>query len=656
MSKTTAELGGNLSLPAPLPAPAPTQPVEPPEPPVYEMAPKRWLRTHRPMLANLAPIGMCGGAHLLGWLYTVTGVWPVWALLWSTAAVLAAVVVVARTGGRVWWGSAVGVLVWLLLAATAGLSDVGVFVLWTAALVRSVPFWRAHQARYQPQAADPDDPEEEQAEGEEPLTREQVLWRDEVVPNNSVYAHTELGVPERVAGGFRALIIGARGKSQFGRMVAGVDTISSAWGTGSSQVTVEETRPPDNSRAMLTIISSDDLLAATHFLEEEGAAIDPQAGLARVATFFDGHPAHAQFWTPSGGMQMGLIFGRTESGKTRYAETKFILAQQCAQLVAAVLDAQDGQSMPECLQAAQISAVGVEGVYRGLRSLLYLSQRRSQFLATVPWIDELGRERSGKAFLLPGDQLIDPATGRPFTMPGVWALFDELPLLLKNAEVGKDAVKMLGTAVMTMRKAGIGVEGIAQNIGLDYLVDQGLRSNLAGNVAGFRTKSSDDHHMVGLEADPSKLESHFVSTGLATPGLCYLNGPDARPRAKARGLICKDVYGLTLQPPAGRLDHLSLGWLEQYGDMVARGIEPDLLGDGTAAAVVAGPTQGDVEAAIEHVLKDGPLPVDQLVARIGGRVADCTLGQIETALAALVKAERLWRRGEVCQLLERVGV
>lgn len=60
--------------------------------------------------------------------------------------------------------------------------------------------------------------------------------------------------------------------------------------------------------------------------------------------------------------------------------------------------------------------------------------------------------------------------------------------------------------------------------------------------------------------------------------------------------------------------------------------------------------------APEHVLKGGPLPVDEMVAKIGGRVVDCTLGQIETALAALVKAERLWRRGEVCQLLERDGV
>ncbi|MEU6721169.1 hypothetical protein ABZ897_57785 [Nonomuraea sp. NPDC046802] len=614
---------------------------------------RRFYNNHKRALANLVPLVLLGGAHGAGWLFHTTQLWVVWAFCWAVPLVMIPVILVMRTEGRVWWGSAAAVLAWLLTAAAVGLSDVQVFMLWTAGLLRSVPYWRAHQRRYSPQPSPEPEPEPE-ADEDDGLAPEQRIWEQDVAPNNTAYASTRLDIPEPLPGGFTALIIGKKGKTEFEKMLAGKRTISSAYGTTVRLVGVEEVTPPNDSRARLTIISRDDMLAQTRFLEDDEAAIDPVTGIARVAYFFDSKPAHAQFYTPTGGMQMGLIFGRTESGKTRYAETKFLLAHQSDTLVTAVLDAQDGQSMPECLQAAQISAVGVEGVFQGLGKLLYVSSRRSQFLGKAQWIDERGRERTGKQFLLPGTELIDPRTGDVFRMPGIWSLFDELRLLLKDPEFGKEAVRMLGAGVATMRKTGIGVEGVAQNVGLDYLVEQGLRSNLAGNVAGFRTRSSDDHGMVGLPADPSKLEEVFASTGETTAGLCYLNGPDGRPRAKARGLLARDVYGLALEPPAGELDDLTKGFLDDYDRMIKRG------GNGAEALAQAepcqpppSPTQGDVEAAIESTLEDGPLPVDQLIARIGGRIANCTYGQIEGALRSLERAERISRRGDLCQ---RVGV
>ncbi|MFI6909773.1 hypothetical protein ACIBKY_51520 [Nonomuraea sp. NPDC050394] len=547
---------------------------------------------------------------------------------------------------------------WLLAAGTLGASELLLLLMWLVGTLLSLRYLRAHWRRPRPEPfpieQPPVEPEPDPEPGEASV---QQWWADEVVPLYSGFATTRLGRAVDVPGGFSAPIIGTPGRTLPSHLFGTTprEVIASLKGIGVEQVQIEPTRPVDASRAVLTVVENDASLARRRTLEDDGARIDPRTGRARVGYFFDSRPAHVQFWTRSGGMQMHLTFGRVESGKTRFAETKVALALRCAQLVTGVLDPQEGQCMPDLLKAVTLQATGVPGCAAQLRRLAYVFRRRSAYLGQAIWMDERGRERRGKAQLVPGEQLIDPVTGRTFHMPGFYGVLDELPLLLGDDTYGREAVELLTTSAMTIRKAGGGLDGISQNAGLDYLHEMGLRSNLAGQVAGFRTKASDDHHMVGLAADPSTLEEAFVSTGEPTSGLCYLSGPDARPRAKARTLIVDDPFGWAQRRAAGMWDEVTLGFFADYDELLARGRQPGLtLVAGDAQASPAG---GDVQAAIEAVLGAAPgwMELDQVIAAIGGRIAACTLGDIDAAVEALVVEERVWRRGSALMAVSRAG-
>ncbi len=523
-------------------------------------------------------------------------------------------------------------------------------VLWVVGLVAAVPYWwqlYQRDARALREARPKTLPAST-------VSGVESWWQQTVVPNHVAFAGTRLAKPDPVPGGFTAVVVGEPGRTELEKMQKAIGTVASGRRVPKDQVELGPAPGGDYSGARVTVIERGDNLRKTRYLEDDEAAIDVETGIARVGYFFDLKPAHWGFWTTSAGAQMGINAGSTGAGKSGFGATKLALVHRCELTVSVLLDAQDGSSQPEWNGRTAISREGVEACWEELQALDYVMGRRAHHVAHVPWVDDLGRERHGKPFLLPGD----PDVGLTL----MYVMVEELPMLLGDAEIGGPATELLAHAAKTWRKPGGAIDVFAQNLGLENFggktVSNTLRSNLVGggSVAAFRTGSSQDWHMVGLAADPSTLPEFWEGTREKTHGLGFMKGIDNRPGGKWRPSISKDLYAVATSPAAGRIDDITAGFFEEYWVMRRRGVDPREEGAVTPAAPVATPkwSSADVEAVVEHALISGPKEMGAICVAARRRFGDMPLGEVPAALRALEKSGRVRRSGESYQLVKEV--
>ncbi|GGO63283.1 hypothetical protein [Nonomuraea cavernae] len=540
---------------------------------------------------------------------------------------------------------------WLLVATFVGPYGLIALVLWVVGIVWSVnDWWALYRAAGRP-APRP------KALPKSTVSGVQKWWEETVVPNSAAFAGTTLAAPEPVQGGFTTVVVGVPGKTQFDQMEKARGTIASAREVPLDQVELGRAPGGSHSRARLTVVEGGDNLRQVRYVDDHAAAIDLETGTAQVGWFFDLKPTHWSFWTTDAGAQMGINAGSTGMGKSAFGGTKLGLVHQCPLAVAVLLDNQDGSSQPDFNGRTAISREGVQACWEELLALDYVMGRRSDFVAHVPWADNMGRERHGKPFFVPGDP----------DMQGLMLMYiaiEELPLLLKDAEYGASATELLADAVKTWRKPGGAVDVYLQNLGLENFggkpISNTLRSNLSagGSVAAFRTGSGVDYNMVGLAADPSKLPEFWEGTQQKSRGLAYTRGLDNRPSGKWRASIWRDLFGIASTPAAAQLDEMTLSFYEEYGDMVRRGVDPRDPAASTPANAtpVAKPqwSSGDVEAVVEHALISGPKEVGAVCVAARRRLGDVPLGEVPAALRALEKAGRVRKSDDLYQLVKEV--
>jgi len=586
-------------------------------------AARRARHHERGKLALLAPVGWLGTLHAAALGMDAADLHP---LLWVgiTGAGAAGVLGRAeRRGDDLPWVPTTAGALWMFGAYLFGPYGWVAIILWVAGIVGfAVPYWKDVLDRLPRRRAKEvpiwggllgwfrrnnqlDEPEQQQPAHEiEPREPEEAkIWRTRVVPNNTAFTDTRLVDIKPIPDGFTAVIAGKPGANRYSQMAASaaVETIASAYQANTAWVAVEPASDGDASRARLSMIRSYRNLIDIPDLEDSGAAVDLTTGMAQTGVFFDGAPAHWQFWNPSSGAQMGLVAGDTGSGKSAHVSALLTLAHRCPLIVTALLDPQGGASQPDWRTRTPIYAEG-DDVFEALLMLDFVLKRRAQHISRVPWVDDKGRERAGKSFLLPGD----PDVG----MPMIFIVLEEFKLLV-DSPYGKAAFELAVNGVRTWRKAGGGLLVVNQNLGLGNFGSsdqaQSFRSNLisGGGLTALRTASSTDHAMVGLPSDPSKLPKFFPD-GSQTHGLAYLLGVDRRPSATARLMRVRDPYGIASTPPAGVLDPLTMEWIEEYRHHKDRGRNPR---EATPQPAPPPCTSGDVQAAVEQVLRDASLPL-----------------------------------------------
>lgn len=622
------------------PAEAPAEQVQPGKADPVLRAARKVAHHERGKLALLQPVAWLATLHTTAWAADTLEAHP---LIRAGVIAATAVTVLGRAERR---GQdlpvvpvAAGVL-WATAASLFGPYGWVALLLWVAGLIMAVPYWVTVLRRPRPHVM-PKQPTSRKT----PEPSEVELWQQRVVPNHQAFKLTHLEQVEPVPDGYTGIVVGERGPTRFSQMShqAAIETIASANGVHISQVAMEESDDRDTSRARVTVIRSDANLQGTVWLEDSGARIDPETGIAQVGRYFDMAPAHRQFWTKSGGAQMCVIAGDTGSGKSNHVSGTLALAHRCPLTATALLDPQSGSSQPDWAGKTHLYGEGHEETFEYLQLLDFVMIRRADFVAHQPWTDEQGRERRGKAFLLPGDPDMDGMTM-------LLVCVEELKLFL-DGPYGKPGFELLGTGVRTWRKAGGGLLVVNQNLGLDNFGNsQSFRSNLlsGGSLTALRTGSSADHNMVGLPADPSKLPERFRNKD-KTHGLGYLTGIDCRPAATARMMPVRDAFGIASTPPAGELGERTLAWIEEYRHHVSRGRNPREV----PAPKQRGsrPTSGDIQSAVEQALLSGPMEVGAVCVAVRRQLGDdVPLAEIPAALRSLIKSGAARQQGDAYQL------
>lgn len=506
--------------------------------------PERRLR-RLPLLAAAAAVTAGQASH-------VAGAEPLH-LLAATAA----------AGGAVWWVKRHKVT-WPSYAAAA----IGYASAWTAAVTAhgpawpgpwdaylvaggaalAVPWWYQHRWRYVPYT-------EPVPEFEE-ISEFQQIWRDYVALPNSNRASWALTPEWEIPNGRQADIVAPRGEAATEDILGAAKFIRSAYDRGPTQVFLEPTPDQRATRARLTVLERDTVLAEPR--RWQGPTLDAATGLAVVGNYPDGQLTHMQFFAPGSGTVDTFVAGTKGSGKSRFLDRTAGEIHLCPLGVLWINDPQEGQSLSEWIHAADSYAMG--GLEAGfdlclkqLRALRRAVYRRSAFHThEIEWVDSKGRERKG------GKTFFDPTPELPF----LYALLDEAHVLVKHPDpdVSKEALFLLGDIAKLSRKAGAAMGYVAHRPDLEEMGGTkagALRAMLReGNVVAFRTGESSNHHMLGLRRDPFKLPAYFAGGG-KTQGLGFIKGPDGRDTVEFRAEYMDDVYAVAELPAAGRLDAMT---------------------------------------------------------------------------------------------------
>ena len=145
---------------------------------------------------------------------------------------------------------------------------------------------------------------------------------------------------------------------------------------------------------------------------------------------------------------------------------------------------------------------------------------------------------------------------------------------------------------------------------------------------------------MGLPRDPSLLPATFQD-GSLTQGLAYLNGIDRR-AALMRWLYTEKPKFVARTPAAGRIDDLTMGWIEEFTSAKKDGRQP--RAGKRAAAEEPRSTPGDVKAAIIDVLANADglaLELGELLHQVLKRRVTAPPSEIHTQLKRLVTDGRV---------------
>lgn len=254
-----------------------------------------------------------------------------------------------------------------------------------------------------------------------------------------------------------------------------------------------------------------------------GPSIDTATGCTTVGRCADGSPALVRYWMPGSGTWHEIVAGGSGSGKSRYLDQALIaerhaLDEQGRHLIVSwVCDPQEGQSLPDWQdQVDRFARNPVEAlalVQRAYAEML----ARNKFLASVKWVDEKGRERTGL-------KEYDPAklAKLGIYLPILSLTLEEAPMLLQDARIKRMVEDMLKMA----RKCGIRIRLVTQIPSIAELGNSfTIRPLLAFmSVVCLRTTEQiTGSAFPNLPGDPRQLEETFPD-GSPTFGLGYILG------------------------------------------------------------------------------------------------------------------------------------
>lgn len=537
----TAPTAAPYTAPRPLGPPAPRRPVRA----TFNVLATRASDTSR--LARLAPLTTATTTVAIGAYFAAQ---PVTAAGTAAAAVggLAALNWRnIRSKFAAAYSSAVTVYAsaWAAVIAAHGLSwpGPGDAALVAGAALLAAPYAHRRRWRYRPDitAIDP------LPEPGDPASELRRIW-DLYQP-----APAEMTNEVTIPNGHQAHLVAERGTRSVEDITNAARLIRSAYDPNTAIL-----EPIGPRTALLTVLERDVLNDGPRWA---GATLDPATGILEIGRYPDGAPAHGQFWAPRSGAADFFVVGTKGSGKSAFLDKLVCELHLTPLAVAWISDPQEGQCLPDWIDAVDRYAIGgqdsIDQNMRLLRALERIVFRRSRYFGQeIEWIDHKGRERRG------GKKHFDPneADVHGVQIPLLYAVLDEMHALVKHPVHGAEALHRLGNISRLDRKTGVGKAYAGHSPSQNEMGghDAAIIRNLIkeGTITAFRTGEPLAAHMLGLSEDPSKLPARF-SDGSKTHGLGLIGGgPDGR-STQFRAEYVEDVYGIASQPRAGTLDAMS---------------------------------------------------------------------------------------------------
>lgn len=580
-------------------------------------------------LRMLRPLGWLCGLQATAWACSCLPYG--WAISLAVSTVTGAVMLARRRAAP---ATVAAAWVWLVLASIFGPFGFRALLLWVVGVVLGTSHWHRNHTSYTRDGREP------QLELESSLTLEQRVYLERVAAKGRALPGTELGAPTPVPNGWTAPILGIPGVHDMDQFRGALRKVASAYETGRHLVTIEPTDASIESQAQVTVLRNASNLDVKRFLEnDEGAAVNPETGCARVGYFNDLKPVHFQFWSRESGMKFSLIAGGTGSGKSAFVSSLLSLCHQSPYMVTVLIDPQGGGSQPDWNGQTYRTALGIEAAHYEIRRWNWIFKRRAEMVANLKWVDDKGRARKGFPFLEPSD-----------LYPGVRVVLEEAPLLFEDEEVGEECAELIASGAKTWRKAGGALDIVTQLPSVEDLKKQSLRSMLRsnGNVISFRTGDSVSQNMLGMQEDPSQLPEYFVPSGNPTHGLAYIVGIDRR-QASWRAMIPEDPHGIAIQPAAGVLDASTVRFGQEFD------LNPDNPGVMPKAKTTAPEALALVEGVHRLMVDSGrALDYSDLLLATTRVVPDgLTMPQLDTALATLAAQNRITQSNAGYQAVQR---
>ncbi|MEV4672778.1 hypothetical protein AB0K34_14070 [Actinomadura sp. NPDC049382] len=366
-------------------------------------------------------------------------------------------------------------------------------------------------------------------------------------------APAELTNERKIPNGHQAHLVAERGTRSVEDILNAARLIRSAYDPHTAIL-----EPISARTALLTVLERDVLNDGPRWA---GPTLDPATGILEIGRYPDGTPAHGQFWAERSGATDFFVVGTKGSGKSAFLDKLVCELHRTPLAVAWISDPQEGQCLPDWIDAVDRYAIGgqdnIDQNMRLLRALERIVFRRSRYFGQeIEWVDHKGRERKG------GKKYFDPNEPdvHGVRIPLLYAVLDEMHALVKHPVHGAEALYRLGNISRLDRKTGIGKAYAGHSPSQNEMGghDAAIIRNLIkeGTITAFRTGEPLAAHMLGLSEDPSKLPARF-SDGSKTHGLGLIGGgPDGR-STQFRAEYVEDVYGIASQPRAGVLDAMS---------------------------------------------------------------------------------------------------
>jgi DNA segregation ATPase FtsK/SpoIIIE-like protein len=410
------------------------------------------------------------------------------------------------------------------------------------------PWWWHHRMPYSPKpvpkptpataSESKSEPEAAEESDDDAFTAKQrALWEKTVAHVDGPLPKSRLAVVERIPdleGAWRGDIEILRGDNS--RATAALPAIGAALNLKAGGISIEPPIDGAFRMAQILVIPNSPLQKIVRW---DKPTIDPKTGVSQLGVYADSKPTFYRHWREGYGPVHDLISGTTGSGKSETTTMLVTEELNSGLVVPWVIDPQSGQSLPDLQNTVEKFARNILEARELLRDAVMRMFARNEFMASLKWVDERGRERQGLGSFTPGD----PRHGLPI----ISITIDEAHMVLSDPEC-KASVEILGAM---SRKCGLKIRLITQVPLLSSLGgSMAIRDAVAsGNVIILRTGNRLTGQVAfngGMPAvDPCLLPSEW-SGGATTAGLGYFMGPGASRPVPFRASYADDAYGWAL--------------------------------------------------------------------------------------------------------------